>query len=140
MKRLILTLTLAIFAAGAIGAPAVAWGPRTWNPDASFIGPCADPRLKAVFDNTDSKHPTIFKWVFQRGNKDIKPARKVVKKTVAPRSVKVTQWRWVRGGGSKTRISVWNPDIDKWVLLEKLFVYSGPAWGTGDCVKGVVVR
>jgi len=117
-----------------IAAPVAAWDKEDWDPQASILV-CGDPRVQATLDNTDSVVPTTFKMVWKNGNKSVIPARKVIKKDVAVGAVRVLSWRWVRGGGSKLKITAWNPDIGQWVpiLIER--IWAGPAWGTGDCVK-----
>ena len=116
-----------------IAAPAAAWEKHDWDPQAS-IQVCGDPRVQATFDNSTA-FPTLYKLVYRNGNKASPDQRKVVKKYVQPFSVKRTAWRWVRGGGSKLRITAWNPDSRLWQLVLKDRIWAGPAWGTGDCIK-----
>ena len=132
MRRTIIAATLALFAVS-IATPAAAWDKEDWDPQAS-IEVCADPRVQATFTNP-SAFPTLYKLVYRNGNKTADVQRKVVKKYVQPFDTKRTAWRWVRGGGSKLRITVWNPDVRSWqpILIER--IYSGPPWGTAPCFK-----
>ena len=133
MRRPAIALTLALIAAS-VALPAAAWDKEDWDPKAS-IEVCADPRVKATFDN-DTAFPTLFKMVYKNGNKASPDKRKVVKKYVQPHQTRRTAWRWVLGRGSKLRITVWNPDTRLWqpILIER--IYSGPPWGTAPCFKG----
>lgn len=94
-------------------------------PKARFIGPCADPRLKAAFINL-SDEPVTFRWSFRRGRNG---ERRVVTKTVAPFTVKVTKWRWVLGRGHHTWIRAGGSRV------AEMPVWQGPAWGTRGCLK-----
>ena len=99
--------------------------PPSRPPVAEFIGPCADPRLKAAFVNL-SDEPVTFRWSFRRGKNG---ERRVVTKTIAPFSVKVTQWRWVLGRGSHTWIRADGQRV------AEMPIWQGPAWGTRGCSK-----
>jgi hypothetical protein len=102
-------------------------GPQTPSvaPKAAFVGPCADPRLKAAFVNL-SDEPVTFRWSFRRAKDGV---RKVVVKTIPPSTAKITKWRWVRGRGSHVWIRANGERV------ADMRVWQGPAWGTRGCVK-----
>ena len=96
-------------------------------PAASFIGPCGDPRIKAVFDNSDSINaPVTFIWSYVRGKDN---QRWWGSKTVAPGKVFTTKWHWVRGYTLATIEAV---GIGP---LLGTMVTKGSPWGTGSCQK-----
>ena len=96
-------------------------------PQASFIGPCGDPRIKAVFDNSDSINaPVTFIWSYVRGKDN---QRWWGSKTVAPGKVFTTKWHWVRGYTLATIEAV---GIGP---LVGTMVTKGQPWGTGACQK-----
>jgi len=96
-------------------------------PAASFIGPCGDPRIKAVFDNSDSINaPVTFIWSYVRGKDN---QRWWGSKTVAPGKVFTTKWHWVRGYTLATIEAV---GIGP---LLGTMVTKGSPWGTGACQK-----
>jgi hypothetical protein len=108
-----------------IPAPPVA--PQVYAPAASFIGPCGDPRVKAVFDNAGSTVPVRFKWIYKSG-KDA--ARVVIYRIVQPGATFTSKWNWLKGNGNITRV---RGQYQELLAMER--VYSGPAWDKGTCQK-----
>jgi len=138
MKRAIATLAAGLLAL-TFAAPAAGWyEEEVIDPAGSFIGPCADPRVKAIYDNTASTVPVLFKWVHKAGNQKVKPARRVHKRWVDGGDEFTTKWHWVRGGGAKTRITYWNTETRTWDLLDQMRVRTNGnrPWGSPGCVRG----
>lgn len=138
MKRLPIALGVVIMAIVMAAAPVMATCQPVIDPDGSLIGPCADPRVKAVMDNGESNVPVLFKLVHKAGKDG---TRKVHKRNVGAGVTHVTSWHWVKGGGSKVRLTFWNPETRTWDLLAKMRVRTNgnAPWGSPGCVKDSVV-
>lgn len=98
-----------------------------YAPKVSFIGPCGDPRIKAVFDNSASINaPATFTWSYVRAKDG---QRWWGMKTVAPGKVFTTKWHWVK---AKTLAT-----IDVWAVgpLVGIMVGRGSHWGSEGCQK-----
>ena len=105
-----------------------------FNPQGHLAGPCADPRVRAHMDNTQSDRTAIFKVHYRDGNNVWKKYRK----EVAAGESKKSFWFWVYGRGQTIKLVVWekwNKRPTKEVLDRVTIDGNATPWGSKGCVR-----
>jgi len=96
---------------------------------------CADPRVKTYVWN-EGTVPSDIRISWKRGNKqDPRPPLILKELRLAAGESWESKWRWTLGHGSKLKVRAFDPIEQEWVRIYQTRIYSGPAWGQGDCIK-----
>ena len=133
LQALGISAIITVIAMLIITLPADATGSKRFEPEASVII-CGDPRAWVEADNSDSKVPAKYKWVFWKGDKSIPraDAKVTIIRWVPAGEVRVWGPRWVRGNGNPLRVKAKREGGD-WQTLIDIEVRNPVPWGQGVC-------